>query len=84
MNLSIVSQIQFTFSLSALLALGHEGGVFISLKQAGHLTVGQQGVHPLQEAGVHDVGLVQDEADLLVLAARAAQHLPQVFVKVLG
>ena len=33
-----------------------------------HLSVGQQRVHPLQEAGVHHVRLVEDEADLLVFA----------------
>ena len=49
-----------------------------------HLSVGEQGVHALEEGGVHDVGLVEDEADLLVLAAGAAEDDAEVLVKVLG
>ena len=33
-----------------------------------YLSVGEERVHPLEEAGVHHVALVQDEADLLILA----------------
>lgn len=48
-----------------------------------HLSVGQQGVHTLQEARVQHVGLVHDEGDLLVLAAGTTQNRTQVLVKVL-
>ena len=58
--------------------------VLVALEQAGHLAVGQQGVHALKEARVHHVRLVEGEAYLLVLAAGAAQHPPQVLVEVLG
>ena len=34
--------------LGALLALGNEGGVLVSLEQPRHLAVGPQHVHPLQ------------------------------------
>ena len=36
-----------------------------------YLSVGEERVHSLQEAGVHHVALVQNEADLLILAALA-------------
>ena len=33
------------------------------------LSVGKERVHPLEKAAVHDVALVKDETDLLILAA---------------
>ena len=47
-----------------------------------YLSIGQQGVHSLQEAGVQHVGLIQDEHNLLPPAAGATQNGPQVLVKV--
>lgn len=35
---------------------------------AGYLSVGQQGVHSLQETRIQHIGLVHDEGNLLVLA----------------
>jgi hypothetical protein len=70
-------------ALRTLLALRHKGGVLVALEEARHLAVGEQRVHPLQEARVHHVRLVQDKTDLLVLTTRPPQHLPQVLVKIL-
>ena len=53
-------------------------------KKETDLSVGQQRVHSLEEARLHDVGLVQDEADLLVLAAGPAENVSEVFVEILG
>ncbi len=69
-------------ALGALLALRHERRVLVALEEAGHLAVGQQRVHALEEAALQHVRLVEHEAQLLVLAAGAAQQLPQVLVKV--
>ena len=68
--------------LSSLLTLGHQRCVLISFKQPGHLSVGQQSVHSLQETRIHDVALIKDEANLLIFAAASSQHLSQVFVEV--
>lgn len=48
-----------------------------------HLSVSQQGVHALKEARVQNIGLIHDEGNLLVLAARTSKHSPQVLIKVL-
>lgn len=50
----------------------------------GYLAVGQQGVHPLQEPRVQNVGLVHYERDLLVFTARTPQHRAEVFIEVLA
>jgi len=72
------------FPLGPFLALGHQGGVLVALEQPRHLPVGEQRVHPLQEARVQDVRLVQDEGDLLVLAAGAPQHCAEVLIEILA
>ena len=71
-----------SLTLGSFLALGHQRRVLVAFEQTGHFAVGQQSVHPLQESRFHDVGFVQHEADLLVLAAGPAQQLTQIFVKV--
>ena len=68
--------------LGALLALRHQRCVLVPLEQARNLTVGQQGVHSLEETRIHDIALVEDEANLLIFAAASSQHLSQVFVEV--
>ena len=47
-----------------------------------NLSVSQECVHTFQKAGVQDVRLVHDEADLLALAARTTKDASQVFVKI--
>lgn len=39
-----------------------------------YLSVGQQGVHSLKESRIQDIGLVHNESNLLIFAARAPQH----------
>lgn len=71
-----------TLSLGTLFALRHQGCVLVSLEQSGNLAIGQKRVHAFQEARVQDVGLVEDERDFFVFAARSAEDLAQVLVKV--
>ena len=47
-----------------------------------NLSIGQEGVHSLQEGRVEDVGLVHDKHNLLPLAAGATENVPEVVVKV--
>ena len=70
--------------LGALLALRHQRCVLVPLEQARNLTVSQQGVHSLEETRIHDIALVEDEANLLIFAATSSQHLSQILIKVLG
>lgn len=48
-----------------------------------YLPISQQGIHAFQETGVEDIGLVHNESDLLIFAARSSQHCSQVFIKIL-
>lgn len=75
---------RITFSLSALFALGHQGGIFIAFKQSRNLSIGQQGVHALQEAGIQHIRFVQNKSDFLVLAPRSPQNRAQILIKVLS
>lgn len=47
-----------------------------------YLSIGQEGVHSFQEAGVQHVGLVQDEHYLLVTTTRTTQHSTEVIIKI--
>ena len=49
-----------------------------------YLSIGQEGVHSLQEGRVEDVGLVHDKHNLLPLAAGATENVTEVVVKVHG
>ena len=69
-------------ALGAFLDLSHEGGVLVALEETGDLSVGEKRVDALEEARVEDVALVHDEADLLSLAAGAAQDDSEVLVEV--
>jgi hypothetical protein len=71
-----------TLSLRAFLASGDERRVLVSFEESGNLGVGEKGVHPLEEAGVEDVGLVHDEADLLALATSSTKDGSEILVKV--
>lgn len=50
--------------------------------QCTYLSIGKQCVHPLEEARLKHVGLVKDEDNLLVPAARATQDCTQIIIKV--
>merc|ERR1712243_402224 len=56
--------------------------MLVTLEESRHLPIGQQSIHPLQEAGVHHVALVQNETYFLVLTPRSSQHLPQILVEI--
>ena len=47
-----------------------------------YLSIGQEGVHSLQEGRVEDVGLVHDKHNLLPLAAGATENVTEVVIKV--
>ena len=47
-----------------------------------YLSICQQCVHSLEEARFQHVGLVQDEDNLLIPAARATQHGTKVIIKI--
>ena len=66
----------------AFLALSHQSGVLVALKQSGDLSVGQESVHPLEEARFQDVGLIEDEADFFVTATGAPQDTTEIFVEI--
>lgn len=50
-----------------LLALGHQGCELVTLKQPWHFTIGQQCIHPLEEARIKHIRLIHDETYLLSL-----------------
>ena len=47
-----------------------------------YLSICQQRIHSLEESRLEHVGLIQDEDNLLIPAARATQHGSKVIVKV--
>ena len=47
-----------------------------------YLSICQQCIHSLEEARLQHVGLIQDEDNLLIPAARATQHGTKVIIKV--
>ena len=58
--------------------------MLVALKETGNFSVGKQRVHPLKEARVEDVRLIHDEADLLALAAGAAEDCAKILVEVIA
>jgi hypothetical protein len=80
----VIGVVHESLLLRSLFALSHEGGVFIALEKSGNFSVSQECIHSLQKARLHDVGLVQDEADFLATATGSSKNLSQVFVEVFG
>jgi hypothetical protein len=80
----IVSRKHISFALGAFFAGGHQGSIFVSLKETGDFTVGQQRVHALKERRILDVALIDHEDHLLALGAGAPKHAAQILIKLLN
>eukprot|EP00968_Pinguiococcus_pyrenoidosus_P008406 scaffold602_cov298-Pinguiococcus_pyrenoidosus.AAC.10 len=64
-------------------AVRHQRGKLVPFEKPGNVAACQKRIHPLQETRVKSVGLVEDEAQLLVADADAFHAAAQVFVKAL-
>ena len=58
--------------------------MLISFEETGYFGICKERVHPFQETGVENVGLVHDEADLFALAPGTSQDRSEIIVKVGG
>lgn len=47
-----------------------------------YFSISKKSVHSFQEAWLHDIRLIQDKSNLLILAAWSPQNITKIFIKV--
>ena len=63
--------------------MSHHSRLHVAFKKTWHFTVGKERIHPLEETGIKDIGLVHDETNLLALTSAASEHSTKIIVEIL-